>query len=457
LHRNLTPGTQIKLLGRVLSGALLVAGGSGLMAQDNGQGTYQGPGVSSPGVGTIGSRSGEQVDLRFFFGVSGVADRTNVPSVTDSKGNLVRAPELYGIEAQGGVYGVHSWKRSQLGLNYAGSYTRYLNSDAYNSTNHAFTLGYTDQLSRRLKLDLRQSLGSLTYGTGLVANAASTDLNTSFTPATRLFDSRTYYLESTVSATYLQSTRTFYTAGASTFVQKLQTEGLSDPWGYSFNGNMMRRLSKASTLGVTYLYSHFVYATSSSKADSQTFQGVYATGLGRFWTLSLEAGATIINGDGLITVTLNPVLAAVFGQPTITGVSTFRTTFPSGMAALKRQFKHASLGFNYYRGVNSGNGAYNTARLDNSTASFSYTGLRKVNMGVEGNYFKIKSIGQNIGTYSTYSAGAGATYALGRDMHLSLRYDYRDQQVDFSSYRFKGSRATIGLIYSPGSLPLSLW
>ena len=457
MHRNLTPGTQNKLLGRVLSGVLLLVAASGLMAQNTDQSSYQGPGISSPGVGSIGSRSGEQVDLRYYLGVSGVVDSSNTPFAVDSKGNLVRLPYLYGIEVTGGVYGVHSWKRSQLALNYAGGYTRFFNYDAYNSANHALTIGYTDQLSRRLKLDLRESAGSLTYGTGQVANAASADLNTSFTPATRLFDTRTYYLQSSVSATWLQSARMSYTAGAGTFLQSLKSTGLSNGWGYSFNGNMMRRLSKASTLGATYAYSHFEYPGFSSKADSHTLQGLYATGLGRFWTLSIEAGATLIQGESLVTVALNPVLAAIFGQSTITGISSFRTIYPSGTVTLKRQFRRASLGFNYYRGVNSGNGAYTTGRLDNAGASISYTGLRKVNLGADGGYYNLKSVGQNIGQFAVYSAGAGITYALGRDIHLSVRYDYRDQQIDLSAYKQNGSRASIGLNFSPGNVPLSLW
>lgn len=457
MHRNLTPGTQNKLLRRVLSGALLLAAASGLMAQTADQGSYQGPGISSPGVGDIGRRSGEQVELRYYLGVSGIADSTLAPFVTDSKGNLIHIPYLYGIEAHGGVYGVHSWKRSQLALDYAGSYTRYFNFDAYNSTNHALTLGYTDQISRRLKLDLRESAGSLTYGTGQVADAASTDLNSSFTPATRLFDTRTYYLQSSVSATYLQTARVSYTVGGSAFLQNLKSEGLSNGWGYTFNGNVMRRMSKTSTLGVTYAYSHFEYPGFSSKSSSHIIQGLYATGFGRFWTLSIEAGATITQGESLVTFALNPALAAIFGQSTITGISSYRTIYPSGTVTLKRQFRRASLGFNYYRGVNSGNGVYATGRLDNAGASISYTGLRKLNLGADGSYYTLKSIGQNLGSYSQYSAGAGINYALGRSMHLSLRYDFRDQQIDIANYKHSGSRTTLGLNFSPGSLPLSLW
>jgi hypothetical protein len=458
LHRNLTPGTQNKLLGRVLSGVLLLVTAPALMAQDSSQNSYQGPGILSPGVGSIGSRSGEQVDLRYYLGASGVVDGTNAPSAVDSKGNLVNTPYLYGIEMDGGVYGVHSWKRSQLGLNYAGSYTRFFNNyQAYSSTNHALSLGYTDQLSKRLRLDFRESAGSLTYGTGQVADAATTDLNTSFTPVQRVFDARTYYLQSTASATYLQSARTSFTVGGGAFLQNLKSTGLSNGWGYSFNANMMRRMSKTATLGATYEYSHFEFPGFSSTSTSHTFHGLYATGLGQFWTLSIEAGATVTQVDSQFSFALNPLLAVLFGQSTITGITSFQTIYPSGSVALKRQFRRASLGFNYFRGVNAGNGAYTTGRLDNAYASFSYTGLRKLNVGGDGGYYGFKSIGQNLGNYTQYSAGVGATYTLGRDIHLSLRYDFRDQQVDVSNYQHSGSRATVGLNFSPGSLPLSLW
>ncbi len=457
MHRNLTPGMRNKLPGWVLGGVLLLIAAPGLMAQTTDLSSYQGPGISSPGVGTIGSRSGEQVDLRYYLGVSGIVDSTIAPFATDSKGNLLHIPYLYGIETDGGIYGVHSWKRSQLGLNYTGSYTKFFNYDAYNGTNHALSLGYTDQISRRLTFDLRESAGSLTYGTGQVANAVSTDLNSSFTPAVRLFDTRTYYLQSSASATWSQSARTSYTFGAGGFLQNLKSEGLSNAWGYSIDGSMRRRISKISTLGLTYEFSHFEFPGFSSRSNSHTFHGLYATGFGPFWTLSIEAGATVTSGESAFSFALDPVLAAILGQSTIVGISNFQTIYPSGSATLKRRFRRATLAFNYYRGVNSGDGAYTTGRLDNVGASISYTGIRKVNLGADGGYYTLKSIGQNLGSYSQYSAGAGITYALGRDIHLSLRYDFRDQQVNVSNYKYNGSRATVGLVFSPGNLPLSLW
>jgi hypothetical protein len=175
--------------------------------------------------------------------------------------------------------------------------------------------------------------------------------------------------------------------------------------------------------------------------------------LGRFWTLSIEAGATVTQ--------VGSVLTAVFlnnNVPVLVPVSvSLQTIYPSGTVTLKRQFRRASLGFNYYRGVNAGNGTYTTGRLDNAGAFVSYTGLRKLNLGADGGYYHLKSIGQNLGSFSQYSAGAGISYTLGRDIHLTVRYDFRDLQVDITDYRQRGSRATVGFNFSPGSLPLSLW
>jgi len=461
LHRNLTPGTQNKLLGhvmcRMLSGALLLVAASGLMAQDADQSSYQGPGVSSPGAGTIGTRSGEQLSLRYYLGLSGVVDSALVPFSIDSHGNLVRIPTLYGLEVEGGVYGQHSWKTSLLGLNYAGSYTRFFNYDGYNSNNHSLALGYTDQINRRLKLDLRESAGSLAYGTGQVANAASTDLNSSFTPATRVFDTRTYFLQSTVSATWQQSARMAYSIGGSAFLQNLKSLGLSNSFGYGFNGNMMRRMSKSATVGVSYEYLHFEFPGFGSLSNSHTFHLVYDTGLGRFWTLSFQGGATVTSGESRVTFALNPVLAALLNESTITGISNFKSTYPSGSIALVRRFQRASLGFNYFRGANSGTGFYTAGLLNNAFVSFSYTGIRKFNFGVNGGYYSLKSIGQSLGSYNQYLGGAGISYTLGRGIYASARYDYRHQRATVSNYSSSGSRITFGLNFSPGSLPLSLW
>ena len=158
------PQMRNKFLERLLGTALLVAATSVAAAQTTDLGAYQGPGIISPGVGDLGTRSGEQVDLRYYAGISGVVDTNLQPFVLDAQGNLLRIHNLYGIEVDGGVYGVHSWKRSQLAVDYLGSYHRYINEDVFNSSDQTLTLGYTRQQSRHLAFDLRESAGTVSIG-----------------------------------------------------------------------------------------------------------------------------------------------------------------------------------------------------------------------------------------------------------------------------------------------------
>ena len=95
-------------------------------------------------------------------------------------------------------------------------------------------------------------------------DAAAADLNSSFTPAARLYDARTYFLQSLASATWQQSARMSYTVGGSAFLENLKSQGLSNAWGYTFNASMKRRLSKNSTLGANYVRSHFEFPAFSS-------------------------------------------------------------------------------------------------------------------------------------------------------------------------------------------------
>lgn len=53
-------------------------------------GNYLGPGVLSRGAGDIGTRSGAQVDLRYYFDVSGVYDTGLQPFAVDPKATWSR-------------------------------------------------------------------------------------------------------------------------------------------------------------------------------------------------------------------------------------------------------------------------------------------------------------------------------------------------------------------------------
>jgi hypothetical protein len=62
------------------------------------------------------------------------------------------------------------------------------------------------------------------------------------------------------------------------------------------------------------------------------------------------------------------------------------------------------------------------------------------------------------GNYSNFTGGVGATRQIFRGTHLSLRLDARQYDSNtYSRYTRVLYRATVGLAFSPRSIPLRLW
>jgi len=112
----------------------------------------------------------------------------------------------------------------------------------------------------------------------------------------------------------------------------------------------------------------------------------------------------------------------------------------------------------YLNQVVPGNGVYLTSRNNTGNASYSYTGVRHWNFGVNGTYGRTSALVQTLGTYTAYGAGVGITRDLGRGLNAVLRMDERHYDVA-SSVGFKHNeyRASLGLTFSPGDVPLVLW
>jgi len=413
--------------------------------------TYQGPGVLSPGVGDIGSRSGQQVDLRFWGGVNAVGETNLQPLITDSKGNLIHVPTLYGVEANIGAYGVHSWQHAQLGVNYVGDYRHFSSNSSYDGTNQTLALGYTVQYSSRITLDLRGGGSTLSLSNGPVASAA---VASGYSSAVPLFDTRVNMLDVAGSMTYTQSPRTSYTFGGGASAYYYQAAVLTSYSGYNVSASMLHRVSLSNSVGAMYTYAQQVSGDSSFNLEAHTIAGQYFATLGRVWTLNVTAGASVSQVHQAIPIQLDP---AVFGVSRGIAIFNLHNTYPSGSAELRRQFQRASAFVNYTRAVGGSNGFFLGTRTTSARAGISYTGVRKWNFGIDGNYQSYMNLGQNSVQSTWYGGGAGFTYEIVHSMHLVGRYDAGHYDFGAASFRRTTQAARLGVSFSPGNVPLSLW
>ena len=237
----------------------------------------------------------------------------------------------------------------------------------------------------------------------------------------------------------------------------MKTSALTGLNGYDLHGSVEHRQTRRTTIGVSYQYSHYDFPRVFGEADVQVLQGTYATKLSRRWTFSLAGGVARTEVRGLESVTVDPVIAALTGI-----TSTVRTFYrinklPSVNATLGANFHRSSLTFAYQRGVNSGNGLYLTSRSESATATLSYTASRRMSLSLSGGYSTLGGLSQGLSTYSQWNAAAGANYNLGRGFQATARYGARQTDLDSYTYHRLGYSVSLGLTFSPGSIPISFW
>jgi hypothetical protein len=414
---------------------------------------YLGPGILSRGAGDIGTRAGQDVDLRLFVSANGIYDTGLQPFAVDSTGQLATVHGLFGTDIGFGAYGVHKFRHGRLGLDYRGDYRHYDGQTNYSGSDHTLALGYTYQKSRRLIFDTRQTAGTVSQGTTF--GAVPVVPGSVVTPSSLLFDNRMDYLQSTMDVNYLLSEHTTLTFGGDGYGIWRKATGLIGMKGYTLRGTIQHRITRRTTLGVNYQHSHYDFPKAFGESDINSFTGTFASQLGRSWTMSLSGGAYIAEVQGLQSVAVDPVIAALLGVSTTQQTFYQKSIFPQWSASLGRQFRRASLSFQYSTGVSGGNGVYLTSRTDSGGASFSYTGVRKLSFSANAGYSRMDGIAQNLQPFRGFTGGSGVTYALTHAIQMLARYDARHQEIVNGLTLQTSYRATIGISFSPADVPLA--
>jgi hypothetical protein len=417
---------------------------------------YGGPAILSRG-GTASLRvPTESIRIRPFVAINGNYDTGITPVTVTSKGAIPNDASV-GVEVSAGLYGYHRWKTATLGLDYKGSYRDYAKNTYYNGTDQSLGLIYTKQATRRISFTLRESAGLFSRNFYNVGPNSLIDATFANTPTNDIFDGRTLYLNTMGDVTYHPSARLSFNFGGDGFVVRRRSSSLYGLTGYRARGDIAYRTSRFATTGMAYDFTHFEYTKGFGGTDVHTVAFTQAFRLGRYWELSMRAGGSRVETLGLITVAIDPVIAAIIGRSQ--GIEAiYRINWvPAAQMLLTRKFRYAALTAGYDRGVSPGNGFYLTTRQESVNGSFTYTGLRRANIGLNIGHTSYGSLTQTVGNYSGFAGGAGFTYKMTGALHIIARYDYRRYDIASTVFQRASYRATIGLGFSPKDVPLSLW
>ncbi len=400
---------------------------------------------------------GELLRLRPYVSLTAAYESGMILPSVDASGRISQDDD-YGGRAEFGVSGYHNWRRTVLGLDYRGNVQHYRRNSYYDSTNHTLILGVTREVSRRLAFSVRQAAGTQSRDYGTFNGYAFFDSSYANVPTQELFKGRTTYSTTMGDLTFVGSRRLSFNLGGNAMFVRRRSAALVGMDGASARADLQYRVGPRVSLGADYGFTRYSFTRSFGNSDIHSVAVDLAVVLGRNWDFAIRGGGARVETLGLQTVAVDPIIAAITGRGTDRVVMYRLNYVPAAQVRLSRAFRRSVVSLSGETGTSPGNGIYLTSRTTSGSLSFSHTASRRWNVGASTGYTQYNSLMSVMGKYRGYNAGGGVTFQMSDALHFVARYDARRYEVQESAFGRRLSHSmSVGLAFSPGDLPLSLW
>jgi hypothetical protein len=433
---------------------LLVLSAASALAQ---VGERPGPTILSRGLGAFIQGGGELLRVKPFFTAAGVYDSGLTPFSVDSQGKIP-VTNGYGVSLGFGVNGYHRWRRTLLGIDYRGDLRHYNQKNYYDGSNHTLALSLTHQPKRWLTFNLAEAASTYSRSPALLAGYQVLDPAATGAPLNEIFNGRTDFSNTMASVTFSPNRRlSFGAGGGGTIVRRRGGGGLAGLNSWSGHGDVQYTLGRSFSIGSAYSFSHYQFTNQSGVSDIHSVSLNLAFRLGRAWDLGLSGGASRVASSTKFSILLDPVLAALFGQTSFIMSAHNLNYIASAEARLGWVGRRSRLTFAYNTGATPGNGIYLTSRLQGGSVDWSVTAGRRWNFGSSARYSTYSPLIQRLGVSTYISAGGGCVFQVKSWLHLTGDYSARRYRLADTMPQRVYHAAFLGVAFSPGEVPLSLW
>jgi hypothetical protein len=402
---------------------------------------------------------GAAIDFRPFLEVTGSYDAGLNGVAVNSQGNPVN-DKSFGVVATGGISGRHSWKHISLGLDYRAAIRHNPSVTFYDGTDQTLGLGLTDRLSRHITFRLRESAGifSNNFNSPALSQAVPFDPASAFIPSNDFFDNRTIYVSTQADFTIQKTARLSLNFGADGFLQRRRSSALFGVTGSGARGDLQYRLTRRSTIGAGYTYTHYSFTGIFSSTDLHGVVVTYGLRVSRNLEFSGYGGVMRAETKFTQNVPLDPAVAAIIGVATASEVAYRVDYVPNVSGRLSYTVQRGILYLSGGHTVLPGNGLFLTSTSTNVGVGYTYTGLRRWSINATVAYNKSNSIGNVTGDYGSYQGNLSVSRSLFRYTHgvLSANFNKYNSAV-FSNYNRWAYSIRLGLGFTPGDIPLRLW
>ena len=419
---------------------------------------YGGPALLTRGQAPT-AMAASQIDFRPFLSIAGGYDSGLNGVGLDPNGNPVSVSS-YSIEASGGISGLHSWKHTQVGLDFRASINHYPGRSFYDGSDESLLLGITHQFTRHVVLSINTNAGIAAHNFDQLAlpQTVPFDRSTTYVPTNDFFDNRTMFFSTQATLQVQKSTRLSYSVGVDGFITRRRSTALYGVSGAGAHSDIQYRVSRRSTIGAAYQYTHYSFNHIFSSTDLHTIVASYANRISRALEFSGTAGATQYETKFVQTVPVDPAIAILIGLTSTRQVAYTKRWIPSMSGRLAYTMKRGVAYINGGRSVTPGNGLFLTSTSTAAGLGYTYTGLRRWSANFAATYNNSDSLGNYVGNYGSYSATVSLSRQIVRFTHGVLSFDARKyDSPDFRNYNKWSYRMRLALSFAPGDVPLRLW
>jgi hypothetical protein len=401
-----------------------------------------------------------QISFRPYLEITGTYDTgLSGVAVVNAAGDLAnQAAE--GMEATAGISGYHSWKHTRIGLDYRGSYRHYNQTTYYDGTDQSLMLSIAHQITKHVSLTLQETAGIFSRNFGLLGlpQTAGYDPNQTVVPTTDFYDNRTFFLSTSAALTIQKTARLSFNFSGSGYLVRRRSSALYGMTGAMARGDLQYRVTRRSTIGAMYDYTHYDYTGILGGSDMHSVSLTYATSLTRWWEISGYGGFSRVENRFEQLVPLAPQLQALLGYAFVPAIAYNVAYIPNVNVRLSRTFHNGVAYMSAGRQVIPGNGLFLTSASTGGSAGYNFTGLRRWSFGADFGYSRAQSLGNVVGKYNTFTGGLTVSRQIARTVHALAGFSVRKySSPDFSRYNRPVYDARIGFGWTPGDVPLRVW
>ncbi len=390
---------------------------------------YAGPAVLSRSYTLSRPMTPREINWSWNIGLNAIYSTGLATGLVNPNGTA-NYTSAFGQSTAWGFRGRHFWKRDQLGVAYTGTFNRYDGADRYGGQNETLSADFAHEFSPRLSVHLVQTGTILSQSYSLEnplgnAEVSAANLNLAASPAVQILGTGLRQTATTASLTWQKSARLSFSYGGSFFLTQEHGYGLLGMTGMQAQSDMNYRITRKATVGAYYSFNDYVYTGHVEVADANTFGGIFSYAFTRTLQLRLRGGVTRSESNGLSSIPIDPVIAALIGQGSVVVDTDRLSTFSDISAQVVKDFaRKRTANVSYAHGLAPGNGLILTSIQQTISAAYSMRFFRQYTVGLSLGQTSISSASQTIGKYTSDYAtlSVSRSYRHGVTANCSLSY-----------------------------------